>query len=419
MTYRKKNTSFSFCLCISLLHHLHSCYYNSIRTVSFLINTMLHFIALSSMLLSQSISTEINCSGANQCFNDSISCPPDNDCNVQCLGESSCSFSIVECPTSPDTSCSIYCDDKLSCNGMIIHAENVSILQITSTDNTNALDDVNIYSIHNEVDTIHILCDSQCWTDGRNPVIHYGSDHSMTCIISSSLQSIDCLERPQLLIAQELSTVFPVPIGTDLNVFESILIDNNTNIIEEDDNGISGIDHSFNNALFFILIGLCGGFLISILCGVPCCYYWTNRSLGGHIGSGGHPMFEIKVNDKTPVIRPQRFKLTPSLQKLSPPLEPSSMELNALGHEHREQDPSPSPIHLGSDWKPTHSVSPSSQTGIILSNLNSMGSLPSGSAQMMSPYSIPSPQELPGLVSDFSNSIFDLISVKMSKTDSL
>jgi len=412
------------------------------------------------MFITTSKSSQITCSGANQCLNDSIICPSDEDCVVQCLTESSCSFSTIECPTAHNTSCSIYCHDDLSCNDMTIYAESVTSLSvhsvgdqslsgstiycpstlhthcnITYDDDSNGLNDIEIYSIFDDLDslddTIRIQCasSSHCWSDGQNPVIHYGTDYSSSCTLTESVSNSDisvtstCSVRPQLLTAQQFSTVFPVPIGTDFAEFESVSSDNNSTVDTQSTADIESevsIDNNFNNALFLILIGLCGGFLISILCGVPCCYHWTNR------GSGGGPPFEIKVNDKTPVIRPQRFKLTPSLQKLSPALAPADMELNVLplhhhrgtsnasstgidGDSYKYREPSPSPIYLGSDWKPTHSMSPSSQTNIILSNLQSMGSLPSSSGQLMSPISMPSPQERPDFMDSGSNPMDSII----------
>jgi len=362
---------------------------------------MHHFIALSSVLISTSMSSQIECNnGANQCSNDSVSCPPDEHCTVHCNGDSSCSSATIECPSA--RSCSIYCHDEYSCSGLTVSAADSSSLDIHGhgdqsmsgslihcpsgadtacdikyNDDGDGLDSVEIYAV--DLATVHIQCSSpsHCWAEPNNPRIHYGSEYLTTCTVTTAISKdpTECALRPQLLSAEAVTTLFPVIVATELVLFEEV-------VATEDAADIALSHHS--NAVFLVLIGLCGGVLLSICCGVLCCYYWTNRRIGG-----GQTL-EIKVNDRTPVIRPQRFKLSPSLQKLSPALTPSTkVELSRM---------SPMMLKTPHSVQSASSRSPTAETNVILQNLASMGSLPS--KQILSPYAMPPPDEMPDFIGD-------------------
>ena len=84
--------------------------------------------------------SHVICEGYRACYEKSIECVDDIDCNIECNGEEACYDTPIQCPKNAN--CNIYCYGKKSCYGTIVNSTQSKKLFVTTLNKTHSEKDV-------------------------------------------------------------------------------------------------------------------------------------------------------------------------------------------------------------------------------------------------------------------------------------
>eukprot|EP01084_Bolivina_argentea_P247131 413479_1 len=131
-------------------------------------STKIIFIWLYSLLIFISNAYSVICESHGACKNETIQCPPDEDCFLQCSGAEACSGVNITCPLNYE--CNILCYNApgmdvykniLTCSRMVINAKQSSVFRLNAN-----IGDIDLFddSLHT-VEEVTIYCPQH----GTNP----------------------------------------------------------------------------------------------------------------------------------------------------------------------------------------------------------------------------------------------------------
>jgi len=135
---------------------------------------------------------------ASYCTNNSITCPPGDECTINCKSSNPCANKRLQCPSDYD--CIIHCDESESCYSATIYAKDATQLELKGCTDTDSCTDLSIYC--------PVTDDAaQCMLEGNENLGSSAGDLSIYAVNGFDDLSVD-VEYTALILSDFSATMY-------------------------------------------------------------------------------------------------------------------------------------------------------------------------------------------------------------------